>query len=92
MKRLKSMKKKTIEEYYLKYFWLFAIGIIADIVVDVCQTYVPEFLGAIVEAVSSSASVTVADVSDILYKIVTIAFTLMVGRAVLRFTMSVLWS
>ncbi len=80
------MKSKTIRDYYIKYFWLFAAGILADIMVDVCQTYVPEFLGAIVEIVSGPDSVTVSDVSSILHNIIYIALALMVGRAMLRFT------
>ncbi|MBR4469814.1 MAG: ABC transporter ATP-binding protein [Erysipelotrichaceae bacterium] len=80
------MKKKTVRDYYLKYIWLFLFGILADIMVDVAQTYVPEFLGEIVEVVSSNANVTLADISDIIRNIILIAFILMVGRAILRFT------
>ena len=80
------MKKKTIKDYYIKYFWLFGAGILADIMVDVAQTYVPEFLGQIVEVVSTYDHVTINDVSGILRNIFIIAVILMIGRALLRFT------
>ena len=80
------MKKKTIKDYYIKYFWLFGAGILADIMVDVAQTYVPEFLGQIVEVVSTHDHVTINDVSGILRNIFIIAVILMIGRALLRFT------
>ena len=80
------MNSRRISYYYKKYFWLFAIGIAADIMVDVCQTFVPEFLGAIVEVVSNNANVQIADITGILLNIFLIATALMAGRAILRFT------
>ncbi|MBQ6333958.1 MAG: ABC transporter ATP-binding protein [Erysipelotrichaceae bacterium] len=80
------MKKKTVKDYYLQYFWLFAIGIIANTVVDIAQTYVPEFLGGIVEIVSTKRNVTYDDISGIVRNILIVACVLMVGRALLRFT------
>ncbi len=78
--------KKTVGDYYRKYIVLFLIGILADIMVDIAQTYVPEFLGEIVEIVSGNADVTVNDISGIIRSIVLIAAILMAGRAILRFT------
>ena len=69
-----AMKKTTIRDYYLRYAWLFLIGILADIVVDIAQTYVPEFLGEIVEVVSSNVNVTYADIAGIVKNIIIIAF------------------
>ena len=80
------MKRKTIADYYKKYIWLFIIGIAADIMVDVCQTFVPEFLGEVVEIVSHNANVQISDISGILWNIIWIATALMAGRAILRFT------
>ncbi|MBR5341895.1 MAG: ABC transporter ATP-binding protein [Erysipelotrichaceae bacterium] len=79
------MKRNTIGKYYLKYAHLFLIGIIADVIVDVVQTYVPEFLGAIVDIVSNNQNVVVADITYLLKNIILIATILMIGRAVLRF-------
>ena len=80
------MKKNRIAEQYKKYLWLFALGILADIMVDLAQTYVPEFLGAVVEIVSSRSSVTYADIADLIRQIFVIAVILFIGRAALRFT------
>ncbi len=80
------MKKNRISDYYKKYFVLFVIGIAADIMVDVCQTFVPEFLGEIVEVVSNNSNVQIADIAHIIRNIVLIATALMAGRAILRFT------
>ncbi|MBQ6478193.1 MAG: ABC transporter ATP-binding protein [Erysipelotrichaceae bacterium] len=80
------MKKNLIRDLYLKYSWLFAIGILADITVDIAQTYVPEFLGAVVEIVSRNDSVTYGDISGLIRQIILIAFVLLAGRALLRFT------
>ena len=80
------MKKKTVWDYYRRYIGLFLIGILADIMVDMAETYVPEFLGDIVEIVSGNPDVVFADISLIVRNIILIATVLMIGRAVLRFT------
>ena len=80
------MKKRSIlKDYYSRYIGLFIIGIFADIMVDVVQTFVPEFLGEMVEIVSSFSSVTVGDISHIIKKIMIVASILMVGRCLLRY-------
>ena len=78
-------KSKTLLSYYLKYSGFFLIGILANVAVDFAQTFVPEFLGTIVEIVSSQSEVTVTDIAGILRQLITIAFILLVGRALLRF-------
>ena len=50
-------KSKTLLSYYLKYSGFFLIGILANVAVDFAQTFVPEFLGTIVEIVSSQSEV-----------------------------------
>ena len=40
---------KYINKYYLKYFLFYLIGILALITVDVVQTYIPKFLGQIID-------------------------------------------
>ena len=79
------MKRKTIKDYYLKYGWLFLIGIIADIVVDIAQTFVPEFLGNIVDIVSNYTNVTFNDIALVIKNIFIVAFILLLGRMLLRF-------
>lgn len=79
------MKRKTIKDYYLKYGWLFLIGIIADIVVDIAQTFVPEFLGNIVDIVSNYTNVTFNDIAPVIKNIFIVALILLLGRMLLRF-------
>ena len=78
--------KTTVRNYYLKYIGLFLIGIVADIIVDVVQTYVPELLGTMVEIVSNNTNVSLADISDVVKNVIIIAFVLMAGRFVMRFS------
>ena len=80
-----AMKKYSLKKYYKKYIGLFIIGIIADIVVDIAQTFVPEFLGAIVEVVSNNSNVVIADILPIIRNIIIVATVLLVGRMLLRF-------
>lgn len=79
------MKKTTIKDYYLKFSGLFIIGILADIAVDIAQTYVPEFLGAIVDIVSHYQNVSVADIMPVIRNVIIVAVILLVGRMLLRF-------
>ena len=79
------MKKTTIKDYYLKFAWLFLIGIIANIIVDITQTTVPEFLGDIVAVVSSKSNVVFNDIAPIISKIMIASVILFAGRMLLRF-------
>ena len=80
------MKKRSIfKDYYVKYIGLFIIGILADIMVDVVQTFVPEFLGEMVEIVSRFARVETGDIAHIIRKILIVAMILMIGRCLLRY-------
>lgn len=79
------MKRTTIKDYYLKFAGLFIIGIIADIVVDLAQTYVPEFLGSIVDIVSNKQNVVFADIAPVIRNIIIVAVVLFLGRMILRF-------
>ena len=79
------MKSKSIKDYYLKFSGLLLIGVIADIVVDIAQTFVPEFLGEIVDIVSNYQNVTFNDISLLIRNILIVAVVLLVGRMLLRF-------
>ena len=79
------MKKTTIKDYYLKFIHLFIIGILADIAVDIAQTFVPEFLGSIVDIVSNYESVSYVDIAPVIRNIIIVAAILFVGRMLLRF-------
>ena len=79
------MKKTTIKDYYFKFAGLFLIGIIADIMVDIAQTFVPEFLGSIVDIVSHYETVTFNDIAPVIRNIFIVATVLLIGRMLLRF-------
>ena len=82
MYNLRYMKK-----YFLKYLPLFMIGIIANIVVDYVQLYIPEYLGDMVEIVSSKEGVIFADIKSIVMSLVIVSFVLLAGRTLMRFTL-----
>ena len=80
-------KRKTVKDYVIRYLWLFLIGIAADIIVDFFQTFVPEFLGQIVEIVSTHDHVVFADIAMVVRNLLIIATILSAGRALMRFTL-----
>ena len=63
------------------------IGIIANIVVDYVQLYIPEYLGDMVEIVSSKEGVIFADIKSIVMSLVIVSFVLLAGRTLMRFTL-----
>ena len=40
---------RYINRYYMKYAWMFIIGILALIAVDYIQLFIPEYLGEVVQ-------------------------------------------
>ena len=64
-KAIRLMAARYMKKYFLKYLPLFMIGIIANIVVDYVQLYIPEYLGDMVEIVSSKEGVIFADIKSI---------------------------
>ncbi|MDO4940474.1 MAG: ABC transporter ATP-binding protein [Erysipelotrichaceae bacterium] len=76
--------KKYIKNYYFKFSGLLILGVLADIIVDITQLYIPEFLSSIVEIVSSNNNVVYADIKDIVVKVIVVAFILFVGRILFR--------
>ena len=77
---------KHINRYYLRYSYLFLIGILTLIAVDWFQLYIPQFLGDIVDlfTVNYVASEIYKTVLDISLKILVISFGLMLGRILWR--------
>lgn len=80
------MTWKFIKKYYKKYLLLFIIGILANILVDFVQLYLPEFLGKLVNIVSTNDNLVFDDIKNIVYSVVIIAFILFVGRIIMRFS------
>ncbi|MBR5755099.1 MAG: ABC transporter ATP-binding protein [Erysipelotrichaceae bacterium] len=79
------MKKIRIKDYYLRFSGLLIIGTIANIIVDIGQTIVPEFLGEIVNIVSGSQQATYDMIMPLVRQIMIIATVMVIGRVILRF-------
>ena len=80
---------KHINRYYLRYSYLFIIGILTLVAIDWIQLYIPEYLGQVVDlfTVDYVASEIWLQVLDISLKILVIAFGLMLGRILWRVTL-----
>lgn len=76
-----------MKKYYAKYLYLFLIGIIADIFVDYIQLYIPEYLGAMVDIVSSNKDVVFNDIKKIVISLIIVTLLLFLGRIIMRFTL-----
>ena len=79
-------KDPNMVKYYKRFALIFLIGIIADILVDYAQLYIPQFLGEVVELFGSSAQITYLDIKDIIRNVIIVAFVLFAGRIILRFS------
>ena len=78
-----------MKKYYKRYLTLFIIGVIANVVVDYVQLFIPEFLGDMVDIVSLNTNVIFDDIKKIVYSLIIVAFTLFIGRIIMRFTILV---
>ena len=80
---------RHINKYYLRYSYLFIIGILTLVAIDWIQLYIPEYLGQIVDlfSVNYVASEIYKSVLDISLKILVIAVGLMLGRILWRITL-----
>ena len=80
------MTIKFIKKYYKKYIFLFILGILADVIVDAAQLYLPEYLGKLVSTVSNNSNININDVMPIVTSVLIIAIVLFIGRIVMRFS------
>lgn len=78
---------KHINKYYLKYWYFYLIGIAALVAVDYVQLFQPEYLGSIVDHLSSGAPVDISFVEDICKKLLIIAGVMFAGRMAWRYTL-----
>lgn len=78
-----------MKKYYKRYLILFIIGIVANVVVDYVQLFIPEYLGDMVDIVSLNTNVIFDDIKKIVYSLIIVAFTLFIGRIIMRFTILV---
>ena len=78
---------KYINKYYLKYWYFFLIGIAALIAVDYVQLFQPEYLGKIVDHLSSGGPIDKGFITDICLKLLLIAGVMFAGRMAWRYTL-----
>lgn len=76
---------KVTNKYYLKYALFFLTGVVALVLVDYFQLYIPEYLGDMVSLLDSGKEVTLNDVLYIVKGLVVVALVMFTGRIVWRF-------
>lgn len=75
---------QILNKYYKKYLFFIILGLVALVVVDYFQLFIPEFLGQIVDYINGSITLNVN--KTILY-VVGVAFILWVGRIAWRLSL-----
>ena len=74
---------RHINKYYLKYLWLYLIGIVGLVAVDWFQLLIPEYLGKIVDLFDGT-TVDVSALSEIIVGVIVVAIVLFLGRVTWR--------
>lgn len=74
---------KYINKYYLKFSWLFLIGLIGLVAVDVFQLFIPEYLGKLVDMFDSGA-IDKAALKEIILGVMVVAIVMFFGRIMWR--------
>ena len=74
---------KYINKYYLKYSWLFLLGIVGLVAVDVFQLFIPEYLGKLVDMFDGSA-IDKAALKEIILGVIVVALVMFFGRIMWR--------
>ena len=74
---------KYINKYYLKFSWLFLIGLIGLVAVDVFQLFIPEYLGKLVDMFDGRA-IDKASLKEIILGVMVVAIVMFFGRIMWR--------
>ncbi len=74
---------KRIGFYYIKYFYLFLIGIGSLVAVDIFQLRVPKIIGVIVDRLQDN-TLTKNNLKDFLYEMIIIIIVMAIGRFLWR--------
>lgn len=77
---------KYINKYYLRYWYLFLLGIFALIAVDYAQLFEPEFLGQIVDHLKGE-NISMDFIGNICGKLIIVAAVMFGGRMLWRYTL-----
>lgn len=74
---------KYINKYYLKYIWLYLIGVVGLVAVDWFQLLLPEYLGKIVD-LFDGGSVDTSALHEVVVGVIFVALVLFLGRVTWR--------
>ena len=74
---------KYINKYYAKYCWLFLIGLVGLVAVDVFQLFIPEYLGKLVDMFDGGRIDTGA-LKEIILGVMVVALVMFFGRIMWR--------
>ncbi|MCM1438285.1 MAG: ABC transporter ATP-binding protein/permease [Roseburia sp.] len=76
---------KYINKYYLKYIWLYLIGVVGLVAVDWFQLLLPEYLGQIVD-LFDGGTVDTPSLNKVVVGVIFVAVILFAGRVTWRFS------
>jgi len=85
--------ERHMRKYYLRYIFLYILGIASLIAVDYAQTYIPEFLGNIVSIIKDETNGLIEynkaleNVTKIAVSLLIVAGVMFLGRMLWRFTL-----
>lgn len=74
---------KYINKYYAKYCWLFLIGLVGLIAVDVFQLFIPEYLGKLVD-MFDGGTIDTGALKEIILGVMVVALVMFFGRIMWR--------
>ena len=77
---------KLINKYYRKYWYLLVLGILALLLVDSAQLYLPEILGDLVDHMKDYGTIDSQGLGKVVLSIFLIGVAIFVGRIVWRVT------
>ncbi len=74
---------KYINKYYAKYCWLFLIGLVGLVAVDVFQLFIPEYLGKLVD-MFGGGTIDTGALKEIILGVMVVAIVMFFGRIMWR--------
>lgn len=74
---------KYVNKYYLKYSWLFLLGLVGLVAVDVFQLFIPEYLGKLVDMFDGGA-IDKGALKEIILGVMVVALVMFFGRIMWR--------
>ena len=75
---------RHVNKYYLKYWYFFLIGVVALVLVDYFQLFIPEILGNIVDSINEGRKI---DIGSLFLRLTLIGVGMCVGRITWRLTL-----